>query len=121
MPLRNIVDPSDIDVLSGRDAYVQRHPGNKDYRKLVNANKAQYITVRKPDKMKISRTIVAAVRERGPLPGKAKGRRRANLARYWGQESSGKDVASAPRRTAQAQERNRARAKGNNTRDGSCL
>ena len=65
MPLRNIVDPSDIDVLSGRDAYVQRHKGNKDYRKLVNANKAQYITVRKPDKMKISRSIVAAVREKG--------------------------------------------------------
>jgi hypothetical protein len=64
-PLRNIADPSDVDVLSGRDAYVQRHKGNNAYRKLVNANKTQYITVRKPDKMKISRCIVAAVRIKG--------------------------------------------------------
>ncbi|KAG7350976.1 hypothetical protein IV203_010336 [Nitzschia inconspicua] len=64
-PLTNIIEPTNIDILCGRDGYVQRHIGNQSYRQLVNANKEAYITCRKTDKLKISRCIVAAVRERG--------------------------------------------------------
>jgi hypothetical protein len=65
VPLTNIAEPENIDVLCGRDGYVQRHVGNQSYRKLVNANKEAYTTCKKTDKLKISRCIVAAVRERG--------------------------------------------------------
>jgi len=60
--MKNIEDPLDTDVLCGRDAYVQRHIGNLNYRKLVNSNKEAYIACQKTDKLKISRSIVAAIR-----------------------------------------------------------
>lgn len=58
-----ITDPRDTDVLCGRGGAALRHPGNQTYRRLVNLNKGLYITCLKTEKLKISRSIVAAIRE----------------------------------------------------------
>eukprot|EP00980_Cylindrotheca_fusiformis_P026070 scaffold15305_cov126-Cylindrotheca_fusiformis.AAC.8 len=59
----NVTDPRDTDVLCGRGGAALRHPGNQTYRRLVNLNKGLYITCLKTEKLKISRSIVAAIRE----------------------------------------------------------
>lgn len=61
--LTNVTDPRDTDVLCGRGGAALRHPGNQTYRRLVNLNKGLYITCLKTEKLKISRSIVAAIRE----------------------------------------------------------
>jgi hypothetical protein len=58
-----ITDPRDTDVLCGRGGAALRHPGNQTYRRLVNLNKGLYTTCLKTEKLKISRSIVAAIRE----------------------------------------------------------
>ena len=58
-----ITDPRETDVLCGRGGAALRHPGNQTYRRLVNLNKGLYITCLKTEKLKISRSIVAAIRE----------------------------------------------------------
>jgi len=58
-----ITDPQDSDVLCGRGGAALRHPGNQTYRRLVNLNKGLYTTCLKTEKLKISRSIVAAIRE----------------------------------------------------------
>ncbi|OEU16397.1 hypothetical protein FRACYDRAFT_185638, partial [Fragilariopsis cylindrus CCMP1102] len=58
-----IIDPRESDVLCGRGGAALRHPGNLTYRRLVNLNKGLYITCLKTEKLKISRSIVAAIRE----------------------------------------------------------
>jgi hypothetical protein len=58
-----IDDPRDADVLCGRGGAALRHPGNQTYRRLVQLNKSLYITCLKAEKLKISRSIVAAIRE----------------------------------------------------------
>lgn len=58
-----VTDPRDTDVLCGRGGAALRHPGNQTYRRLVNLNKGLYITCLKTEKLKISRSIVAAIRE----------------------------------------------------------
>jgi len=63
MKLKDIVDPSEADVLCGRGGAALRHPGNQTYRRLVHLNKGLYITCLKAEKLKISRSIVAAIRE----------------------------------------------------------
>lgn len=63
MALVEIEDPTDFDVLCGRGGASLKHPGNLMYRRLVHMNKAYYITSVKTEKLKISRSIVAAVRE----------------------------------------------------------
>jgi len=59
--------PSDIDVLCGRGAGVNNHPGNKTYRKLINANKELYAATSfsKKTKLQISLSIVATIRHLG--------------------------------------------------------
>mmetsp|Transcript_26063 Transcript_26063/g.29637 ORF Transcript_26063/g.29637 Transcript_26063/m.29637 type:complete len:214 (+) Transcript_26063:47-688(+) len=59
----NIIDPRETDVLCGRGGAALRHSGNQTYRRLVNLNKGLYITCLKTEKLKISRSIVAAIRE----------------------------------------------------------
>ena len=59
----DITDPRDVDVICGRGGAALRHPGNQTYRTLVNLNKGLYITCLKTEKLKISRSIVAAIRE----------------------------------------------------------
>lgn len=63
MALTDIKEPGDADVLCGRGGAALRHPGNQTYRRLVNLNKGLYITCLKTEKLKISRSIVAAIRE----------------------------------------------------------
>ena len=58
-----IHDPRDADVLCGRGGAALRHPGNQTYRRLVSLNKGLYVTCLKTEKLKISRSIVAAIRE----------------------------------------------------------
>ncbi|KAL7529123.1 hypothetical protein ACHAXR_002801, partial [Thalassiosira sp. AJA248-18] len=51
------------DVVMGRGSGTQNHCGNVTYRKLVYLNKELYATSSKFDKLKISKAIVAAVRD----------------------------------------------------------
>ena len=62
-PLTGVTVVHDVDVLCGRGGAALRHPGNQTYRRLVNLNKGLYITCLKTEKLKISRSIVAAIRE----------------------------------------------------------
>lgn len=61
--MKDINEPRETDVLCGRGGAALRHPGNQTYRRLVNLNKSLYITCLKTEKLKISRSIVAAIRE----------------------------------------------------------
>jgi len=63
MTLEGVTEPRETDVLCGRGGAALRHPGNQTYRRLVNLNKGLYITCLKTEKLKISRSIVAAIRE----------------------------------------------------------
>jgi len=54
-----------MDVVMGRGSGTQNHCGNVTYRKLVFLNKELYATSSKFDKLKISKAIVRAVREKG--------------------------------------------------------
>jgi hypothetical protein len=63
MPMRNVEVYSEADVLCGRGGAAQKHVGNKTYRALVNLNKQLYASCRTTEKIKISRSIVAAIRE----------------------------------------------------------
>lgn len=58
-----ITEVREADVLCGRGGAALRHSGNQTYRRLVNLNKGLYITCLKTEKLKISRSIVAAIRE----------------------------------------------------------
>jgi len=65
-PLTGVDTPHDNDVLCGRGVTTNRHPGNESFRSLVNCNKELYVTSTKKQKMKISRSIVLAVRSLEP-------------------------------------------------------
>jgi hypothetical protein len=51
------------DIVCGRGGAALRHPGNLAYRKIVNINKTLYATCLKAEKLRISKSIVAAIRE----------------------------------------------------------
>jgi len=53
----------DSDIICGRGSLALKHPGNKSYRHIVCLNKQLYATAAKPDKLRISESIVAAIRE----------------------------------------------------------
>ena len=61
--MKGISEPRDTDVLQGRGGAALRHAGNQTYRKLVDLNKILYTTCLKTEKLKISKSIVAAIRE----------------------------------------------------------
>ncbi len=63
LAMMDVTEPRESDVLCGRGGAALRHPGNQTYRRLVNLNKALYTTCHKTEKLKISRSIVAAIRE----------------------------------------------------------
>lgn len=65
-PLTGVDTPHDNDVLCGRGVTTNRHPGNESFRSLVNCNKELYVSSTKKQKMKISRSIVQAVRSLEP-------------------------------------------------------
>ena len=51
------------DIVCGRGGAALKHPGNLAYRKIVNINKTLYATCLKAEKLRISKSIVAAIRE----------------------------------------------------------
>jgi len=53
------------DVLSGRGGGTNVHPGNRNFRDLINLHRRTYLKARKNDKPTISRAIVRAIRESG--------------------------------------------------------
>lgn len=57
--------PTCFDVINGRGKNVHFHPGNQKYRSLVHLNKSLYAICLRSDKGKISKGIVAAIREFG--------------------------------------------------------
>jgi len=64
-PTEIIIDVHNNDIIGGRGSLPLRHPGNISYRKIVNSNKQAYIKSMKNDKLRLSRSIVAAIRETG--------------------------------------------------------
>ncbi|KAL7539488.1 hypothetical protein ACHAXR_009938 [Thalassiosira sp. AJA248-18] len=65
MPVK---DPTKNDVLSGRGGGINKHPGNKRYRALVNSMKAKYLSpnTKKLQKTQIAAQIVWAIRQSNP-------------------------------------------------------
>eukprot|EP00542_Grammatophora_oceanica_P019554 CAMPEP_0194040386 /NCGR_PEP_ID=MMETSP0009_2-20130614/12409_1 /TAXON_ID=210454 /ORGANISM="Grammatophora oceanica, Strain CCMP 410" /LENGTH=659 /DNA_ID=CAMNT_0038683523 /DNA_START=47 /DNA_END=2026 /DNA_ORIENTATION=+ len=68
-PMSGIERPTNSDVLCGRGVTTNRHKGNENFRSLVGCNKELYVTSTKKQKMRISRSIVEAVRSLEP-PGR---------------------------------------------------
>jgi len=62
-PETGVTNPGPNDVICGRGGAALRHPGNLAYRKLVNLNKGLYATCLKAEKLRISKSIVSAIRE----------------------------------------------------------
>lgn len=56
---------SDNDIICGRRGVALRHPGNIMYRKIVNMNKELYATCPKNEKLNVSKSVVAAMRDVG--------------------------------------------------------
>lgn len=54
---------NDNDVLSGRGGGTNVHPGNRNFRDLINLHRRAYLKARKNDKPAISRAIVRSIRE----------------------------------------------------------
>mmetsp|Transcript_18925 Transcript_18925/g.28554 ORF Transcript_18925/g.28554 Transcript_18925/m.28554 type:complete len:468 (+) Transcript_18925:178-1581(+) len=63
------MNPTENDVLSGRGAWFNQHPGNKRFRKMLEENKDAYMTGTKKQKMDISKAIVEAIYSMDP-PGR---------------------------------------------------
>ncbi len=63
LPIEGIVTVNEIDIICGRGGLSLKHPGNINYRKIVNLNKKVYVTCHKTEKLRISMSIVAAVRD----------------------------------------------------------
>jgi len=60
-----VMNPRDQDILSGRGAGVNLHPGNVFFRKLISANKALYLKADPGEKKRIIRRIVERALEHG--------------------------------------------------------
>uniref|UniRef100_A0A7S2KBQ9 DUF6824 domain-containing protein n=1 Tax=Leptocylindrus danicus TaxID=163516 RepID=A0A7S2KBQ9_9STRA len=73
VPLVNIKDPGENDVLCGRGGGTNNHIGNERFRILVQTKKKLYLQSSKRDKPLVSREIVALVRGQNP-PGRFLGK-----------------------------------------------
>ena len=62
-PMTGITKISEHDIICGRGGLALKHPGNAAYRKIVTLNKELYATCLKTEKLRISKSIVAAIRE----------------------------------------------------------
>jgi len=58
-------DINDKDVLSGRGGGTNNHPGNKEFRSLVDRYREEYVLSKKWAKREIARNIVASIRSNG--------------------------------------------------------
>lgn len=66
----NTTSPHNNDVLCGRGAAITAHPGNAQYRKIIEKNKRAYLSARfKREKRAITQSIVDVVRNLNP-PGR---------------------------------------------------
>jgi len=63
LPLTGVTKITESDIICGRGGVALKHPGNLAYRKIVGLNKGIYATCLKAEKLKISKSIVAAIRE----------------------------------------------------------
>mmetsp|Transcript_18926 Transcript_18926/g.28558 ORF Transcript_18926/g.28558 Transcript_18926/m.28558 type:complete len:446 (+) Transcript_18926:178-1515(+) len=63
------MNPTENDVLSGRGAWFNQHPGNKHFRRMLEEQKAVYMAGTKKQKMDISKAIVEAIYSMKP-PGR---------------------------------------------------
>jgi len=63
--LKGVVKPRDEDILSGRGAGVNLHPGNVFFRKLIQANKQKYIRGDPGEKKRIIKKIVEVAENHG--------------------------------------------------------
>lgn len=66
---RDITNPHQNDVLSGRGNNVNLHPGNKNYRSVVLKFKNEYIAAPKSKKPQFARMVVETIRNLDP-PGR---------------------------------------------------
>jgi len=62
-PLTSIVTVHESDIICGRGGLSLKHPGNAAYRQITSLNKEIYATCPKSEKLRISKSIVNAVRE----------------------------------------------------------
>jgi len=60
-----VSDPQDNDVLCGRGGFINRHPGNIVYRKVVDHNKIFYQKVQKKYRILVSQSIVQSILNHG--------------------------------------------------------
>lgn len=58
-------DINDKDVLSGRGGGTNNHPGNKEFRSLVDQYRSEYVLSKKWAKREIARNIVESIRSKG--------------------------------------------------------
>eukprot|EP00980_Cylindrotheca_fusiformis_P030455 scaffold24835_cov113-Cylindrotheca_fusiformis.AAC.2 len=56
---------SENDVLSGRGGGTNVHPGNRNFRDLINTHRRAYLKAKKNDKPEISKAVVRAIRDAG--------------------------------------------------------
>jgi hypothetical protein len=57
-PLRNIKEPHDNDVMYGRGGGTNHHPGNKQYRQMVEDRKLEYVNSKRLDKPLVALEII---------------------------------------------------------------
>ena len=62
-PLTSIVTVHESDIICGRGGLSLKHPGNAAYRQITSLNKEIYATCPKSEKLRISKSIVNAVRQ----------------------------------------------------------
>lgn len=65
LPYEVITEVNENDIVCGRKGLALKHSGNMSYRKIVAMNKEGYATCLKNEKLRISKSIVAAMREVG--------------------------------------------------------
>ncbi|KAL7541388.1 hypothetical protein ACHAWF_006919 [Thalassiosira exigua] len=65
LSIEEITQVNDNDVICGRKGVALKHPGNLAYRNIVGMNKELYATCARNEKLRISKSIVAAMREVG--------------------------------------------------------
>lgn len=58
-------DINDKDVLSGRGGGTNNHPGNKEFRSLVDQYRSEYVLSKKWAKRQIAKNIVESIRSKG--------------------------------------------------------
>jgi hypothetical protein len=69
LPMKDIKEPHDHDVLYGRGGGTNHHPGNKRYRKMVEDRKLDYVNSKRLDKPLVALEIIKYWRGQDP-PGR---------------------------------------------------